>query len=253
MLKKGVKKAQVALFVIIAIILIAAIIIFLSLKPGIKKIPRVTEPQAYIEKCMKDAASEALELISKQGGSLEPRGYALYGNRKVAYLCYTRDYYTPCTNIYPMLKYHVENEITSYIFPKVRECVNTLERELIARGYVIKVDEDNINIVTTLIPRKVVIDANIPLTITKEETKKFEKFKATVLWPIYDHIILAQDIVNSEVEYGNYDQLSYMLYKPNVDIEKKRVGENTIYVVRDRGTGKRFLFAVRSYVMPPGF
>ncbi len=245
------KKAQVALFVIIAVVLVAIIALFLVLKPGMKVLPKVTEPQAYIEKCMKDSASEALNMLTKQGGSLNPMSYAMYENNKVSYLCYTTSYYSKCVNQQPMLKYNVENEITDYAIPKVQACISQLKTQLEKMGYSVKAG--SLSLTTSLQPKKVVIDALMPITISKEETKKFENYQATILSPIYEHAILAQEIVNSEIDYGDYDQLSYMLYMPNTDIEKKLAGENTVYVLRDRGNNQRFLFATRSYVMPPGF
>jgi hypothetical protein len=245
------KRAQVALFVIIAAVLVFGLILYFSIKPIIKVAPSVTEPQAYIEKCMKDAGSAALDMVSRQGGTVRPSGYAFYNSNKVDYLCYTSQYYMKCVNQKPMLKYHVENQIADYIYPKVAGCISTLKRELTSRGYEVK--SGSLNLVTKLVPKKFIIEAEVPITVTKEETKNFNKFQATILSPVYDQVILAQDIVNSEIEYGDYDQLSYMLYKPQVDIEKKSHGEDTIYILKDRGTEKRFLFAVRSYVMPPGF
>jgi hypothetical protein len=154
-------------------------------------------------------------------------------------------------NQQPMLKYNIENEITDYAIPKVQACISELKTQLEKMGY--SVTAGSLSLTTSLQPKKVVIDAAIPITISKEETKKFENYQATILSPLYEHAILAQEIVNSEVEYGDYDQLSYMLYMPNTDIEKKLAGEDTIYVLRDRGNNQRFLFATRSYVMPPGF
>lgn len=245
------KKAQVALFVIIAVVLIAVVALFLFLKPGMKVTAKVTDPQAYIEQCMQDSASDAVNTLSKQGGKLKPSGYALYEGNKISYLCYTNQYYSKCVNQQPMLKYSVEDEITSYTTPKVLACVTQLKSQLAKMGY--SVSAGSLSLSTTLQPKKVIIDALIPITISKEEAKNFNNFQAIILSPLYDQAMLAQDIVNSEINYGDYDQLSYMLYKPQTDIEKKSAGENTIYILKDRGNNQRFLFATRSYVMPPGF
>jgi hypothetical protein len=150
-----------------------------------------------------------------------------------------------------MLKYSVESEITDYVKPKVQQCLRNLKQQYEKRGY--SVDVGVMQLKTTLQPKKVVVDLNMPLTVKKEDTARYENFEAIVLHPIYDHIMLSQDIVNSETHYGDYDQLSYMLYNPKTSIDKKSTGENTIYILRDRNSDKRFLFAVRSYVMPPGF
>jgi len=245
------KRAQVTLFVIIAIAIVAGVLLLVSLKPELNHLTKEPEPSSYIEKCMRDSASEALDLLSTQGGTLKPTGYALYNNEKVSYLCYTSDYYSRCVNQQPMLKYSVESEITDYVKPKVQQCLRNLKQQYEKRGY--SVDVGVMQLKTTLQPKKVVVDLNMPLTVKKEDTARYENFEAIVLHPIYDHIMLSQDIVNSETHYGDYDQLSYMLYNPKTSIDKKSTGENTIYILRDRNSDKRFLFAVRSYVMPPGF
>lgn len=245
------KKAQAALFVIIAVVLVAVIVLLVFVKPGMKIAPKVTEPQAYIEKCVKDAASGALDLISLQGGSLQPYNYVNYAGNNVSYLCYTDYYYTKCVNQQPMLKYSIEEEITSYTAPKVQACVSQLKSQLEKKGY--SVLTGSLSLSTILQPKKVLIDASIPLTISREETKSFEKFQAIILSPLYDQAMLAQDIVNSEIKFGDFEQLSYMLYHQNIDIEKKMVGDSTTYILKDRGSSKKFLFAVRNYVLPAGF
>ena len=245
------KRAQVTLFVIIAIAIVAGVLLLVSLKPELNPLAKEPEPSSYIEKCMRDSASEALDLLSAQGGTLKPTGYALYNNEKVSYLCYTSDYYSRCVNQQPMLKYSVESEITDYVKPKLQQCISNLKQQYTKRGYTIETGVMQLK--TTLQPKKVVVELSMPLTLKKEEAKRYENFEAIVLHPIYDHIMLSQDIVNSETHYGDYDQLSYMLYRPQTSIDKKSQGENTIYILRDRNSDKRFLFAVRSYVMTPGF
>ena len=245
------KKAQTALFVIIAVVIVAGVSLFFFLREGINVAPKVTEPQQYIEKCMRDAGIDALKLLTKHGGNINPESYAMYGGEKIGYLCYTTDYYSKCVNQQPMLKYSVENEITGYTAQKVEACFSQLKQQLEKMGYSVK--SGNLQLQATLQPKKVVIDALLPLTIAKEETKSFEKFQAVILSPIYGQAILAQEIVNSEINYGDYDQLSYMLYHQNTDVEKKIAGDTTIYTLKERVSGQRFLFATRSYVMPPGF
>jgi hypothetical protein len=248
---RGNKGGQVALFVIVAIVLVAAILLFFALKPEVSPFAQQQEPSAYIEKCMRDSASNALDILSNQGGSLSPTGFALYDNNRVSYLCYTSDYYSRCVNQEPMLKYSVESEITDYVKPKLQQCIANLKQQYETKGY--KVEVGIMKLSTTLAPKKVIIDLDMPFTIVKEDSERYEKFQAIVLHPIYDHIMLSQDIVNSETSVGDFDQLGYMLYQPDTSVDKKTQGENTIYIIRDRNSEKRFLFAIRSYIMPPGF
>jgi hypothetical protein len=89
-----------------------------------------------------------------------------------------------------MLKYSVENEITGYTAQKVEACFSQLKLQLEKMGYAVK--SGNLQLQTTLQPKKVIIDVSMPLTISKEETKSFEKFQAVILSPIYGQAILAQ-------------------------------------------------------------
>jgi len=69
-----------------------------------------------------------LDMLSLQGGSLEPEHYILYENEKVEYLCYTNEYYKTCVVQQPMLKNHIEAEIKESIQERVTECFDNLEK-----------------------------------------------------------------------------------------------------------------------------
>ena len=248
--KKAQKKAQVTLVVIIAIVIVAAIIFIALYKPGIVIPPAITDPSSYIEKCSKDAASNAINLLSGQGGLIVPESYILYEGKRVSYLCYTTEYYKGCVNQQPLLKETVENEITERIKPEVQDCVNHVVSEYQGKGY--SVSAGSLNIETVLQPRKVLINVNVPLALTKAETVKYEKFNSIIAHPLYNFVMLSQDIVNSEAMYGDFDQLTYMLIHNDMSINKFRTGTSTIYNLQDRKTGKQFTFAVKSFETPGG-
>lgn len=247
------KRAQIAIFAIIAILLVAAIALLFYLKPELRSMGAELHPIAYIENCMRENAEVAIGMLGNQGGNLNPTGFVSYNSNRVAYLCYTTSYYSKCVNQDPLLKYSVESEITGYVYPKLQACLSNLKRSYEKKGY--SVDMGPQLIETSLQPKKVVVSLGMPLTLQKSggETKRYENFEAVLLSPIYDQVMLAQEIANSETRYGDFDQLTYMLYKPSTDIEKKSQGEATIYILTDRNSGKKFQFAIRSYIMPPGF
>ncbi|MFH0832002.1 MAG: hypothetical protein V1886_04030, partial [archaeon] len=157
MQKKGVfildSNGQVTLFTIIAIVVVSAVALLFFLKPGMSIAPKTTEPQAYIEKCMKDAGTEALSLLIKHGGALNPKAYVTYGGEKISYLCYTSDYYSKCVNQQPLLKYNIESEITGYSLPKLQQCISELKVQLEKKGY--SVTTGNLQLQATLQPKKV--------------------------------------------------------------------------------------------------
>ena len=252
--KKGSKRAQVTIFIIIAIIIVVVVgAFFIFFKPEFKPIPQVESPEAYIESCMKDAAKDAIDILDMHGGDIEPRHYFLYRDTKARYLCYTSLYYSACVNQEPMLKQHVENEISGYVMPKLKACVSSLKADFEKRGYGVETGTDNILLKASIQPKNVVISAEFEFTASKgEETVKSDRFEAVLKEQLYELIELASEIINQEIEFGYFEQVGYMILYPQRSVERDRVDETRIYTLGDRATGRQFRFAVRSYVLPAG-
>lgn len=249
--KKAEKRAQVTLFVIIAIVIVAAVVFLVLYKPSIAPAPTVEDPSSYIEKCSKDATSDAINTISMQGGLINPQNYILYDQQKVAYLCYTTEYYKGCVNQQPLLKETVEAQITEKIKPTVQKCVDNVVTEYKGKGYT--VTSGALSIETVLQPRKVYINVRDQIVLTKGEAVRYEKFNSILSHPLYAFVMLSNEIVNSEASEGDFDQLTYMLLHNDIDIDKKRTNVSTIYTLQDRKTNKQFVFAVKSWETPGGF
>jgi len=251
MLSRKGKKGQVTLFVIIGIVIAAGIGTYFAVRPRLAPAPIELSPEAFIEKCMSDNAGEAISKLSPQGGSLEPELYILYNNKTVEYLCYTNLYYTACQNQRPLLKEHVEAEITSYVKPRLQACISDLKEKKEAEGWTVTTGV--LTLTTTLMPKKIILEAEMPLTLRKgEQVISRNKFKTILSEPLYELVMLASEISNQEAHWGNFDQLGYMIFYRQYDIEKIRDREATIYTLRDRNSKLAFTFAVRGYVMPPG-
>jgi len=105
------KKAQVTIFIIIAIVIVGAALLFYFLIPKTETevVFDETNPQAYIQTCIEDKIKDTIEIISLQGGSIEPLPYFSYYDNEmkksysVEYLCYTSEYYVPCQIQRPFL------------------------------------------------------------------------------------------------------------------------------------------------------
>lgn len=253
------RRSQVTIFIIVAIILIAAVVgfflIFYKIKPQIFK-PSITEPQSYIDKCAKDAASEAIEIMMPQGGYIEPRNYRLYKNDKIAYLCYTNLFYKTCVMQEPVYIKHLEDEITEYIAPKIESCFQYLKEELEKQDY--KIDMGDMKTATELATKIVRINIERVFVMSKnEETRKFDLFKTAFNSPLYNLAITAIEIANQEAKYCNFEYLGYMVFYPEFNIDKKSVGQgqeaSKIYIIQDRYTGKKLNIAIRSCAIPAGF
>jgi len=246
------KKAQVTIFIIIALIIVVAIaLIFVVWRKPVTTVSPTTNPEAYIEKCIKDYTEEAVKILSEQGGDINPEGNVMYEGKNITYLCYNANFYQPCINQRPLLIEHIEKEITNYIKPKMQECFSSLRTELEKRGYAVELDE--MNATTELQTRKVIATIGRKLSITKQDTKKFEEFKAQVSWPLYDLAKIAMEIANQEARYCNFDILGFMIIYPEYNVEKFRTGNSdNIYTLKEVASGKEFTFAIRSCVMPAG-
>lgn len=252
-----IKRGQVTIFIIIAILLVVAIVLFFYLlrQRNIDTQLRLS-PVNYIESCTKDAVEEAVNIMLPQAGYLNPENYKMYENNKVAYLCYNKNYYQACINQEPVYIEHLQNEIASYIKPKIDECFYSLQLELEKRGD--RVETGSLSISTEIVPHQIRININKKFEISKnQESQKYEEFKIRKISPLFDLANVAREIVNQESKYCNFEHLGYMLFYPRFDIDKKSVGQgetaSKIYIIGDRASGKKLYIAIRSCAIPAGF
>ena len=152
-----------------------------------------------------------------------------------------------------MLKQHIENEISGYVMPKLKSCASSLKADFEKRGYAVKANTSSILMETSIQPENVVIDAEFEFSASKgEENIKSDKFEAELKEPLYDLVVLAGEIVNQEVTWGNFNIDGYMMLYPKHKVERDKINEIRIYTLTDRATQRQFRFAVRGYVLPAG-
>lgn len=250
---KKLKKAQVTIFIILGlIIIIGFLIVFLLIYPPEITIIDEDNPQAYIESCTKNAVDDALEILTKQGGDIDPKGHITYNSEKISYLCFNTNYFEPCINQRPLLVEHIENEINDYIRPVIAECFNEIETELKKTN---DIKTSDMSLKTRLTSRNIAVDIEKKFEIEKgENVRDFKDFRVVIANPIYDLADIAMEIVNQESRFCNFDELGFMILHPEYDITKFITGEtNIIYTVKERSTGQKFVFVVRSCKLPPGF
>jgi len=253
MVEKMRKKAQVTIFIILALILVVSIVlVFLLIKRPDVSVGDDENPQAYIESCVNEAVEESVEILLKNGGDLEPKGGLLHDGKEITFLCYNKEYYKPCVNQRPMLVEHMEDEITSYIKPRVSNCFQSLESQLESRYDVVT---GTMELETKLQKGKVVVDIKKDFKMTRgDKIQSFSEFETSLVSPIYDLSKVAMEISNQEAEYCNFDSLGFMIIYPKYDINKLRTGDSdTVYKVEDITTNQEFKFAIRSCALPAGF
>jgi len=254
MIKNKNKKAQITIFIILALILVVGIIFIFLLRQGSKiEVADEENPQSFIESCTRDAVEEAVSVLSEQGGGIIPEGSTMFKGKNITYLCYNANFYEPCIMQRPDLITHIETEIVSYIKPRVNNCFQVLKAELEPR-YEVEIDE-NWDLTTKLMPNIIEININRDFKMQRgDSVRNFDVFKIKVMHPMYNLAEVAMEIANQEAIYCNFDTLGYMIFYPDYDLDKFRPGKgDVIYQLKHIPTNQRFVFAIRSCALPPGF
>lgn len=259
------KRGQVAIFIIIAVVLVGAVALLLILGRG--SIPEIGQddevnPEKYLENCLDEDLSNTIEKISLQGGSLNGAlniSFLLEGDSDpvdISYLCYTRDYGEVCINQNPGLIYSMEREIEGHLKKEVEGCFNNFIFYLEERGHSVDDDSRDYSGFRVLImPERILltIDATIAAsrrgTTTRYEDNTFQKTTN-----IHELAIMAQEIVNKETtspdcDFDHFDMISY----PDFDVKKHPTPDvSTVYIMEYKPTGEEFRFATRGCVRHPG-
>lgn len=248
------KRSQVTLFIIIAIVAVALIVLIYMFWPdiqgGVGIVP--STPQGYIQDCMEEEMAKVVETISLQGGSLNPENSINYLGNEVEYLCYNEEYYLRCVMQQPMLKSHIEDEIENAIRVKTDECFNALQESYEGKGYSVNLVRGDYDV--ELLPRQVSATFNYPLTLTKQDTERYPSFRVDLSNNLYELVMVATSILNWEARYGDAETTTYMDYYPDLKVEKQKQSDgSTIYILTNRDTGNKFQFASRSIAWPPGY
>ena len=249
------KRGQITIFIIIAIAIVG-LIAFLFLIPGGPKLFQKGEliPTDYLSECVEDDLREAVELLAKNGGYREMDGSVSYLGDEIKYLCYSSEYFQPCSVQQPFIKNKFENELEELLRPKAEECAKSLIQEFGRRGYSISSQKTpSVNVST--IPSKIRVEFFTPMTITKEGSSQIiEKYDAELDSEMYNLLFIASSIIDFEATFGDSETTNYMAYYPDLKIEKTKLSdESTIYILTNVVTEEEFRFASRSYAWAPGY
>jgi hypothetical protein len=262
MIKKGERKGQVTIFIIIAVLIIAlAILIYLYYPKIIASFSTETKnPASMIQECIQEQIEDNVQIISLQGGNYVVDSNSGYFYKKeedsegkyVKYLCYTSQDLQKCISQEPFLTEHVEAEILNSISTEVDNCFNNMVRSYDNKGYEVNLKRGEAYV--EIIPNLISTNLNSTLTLTKaDETQTYRNFNIDLNSNLYDILEVAKNIIIWEMNVGDSLPEAYMYNNPNLRVEKHRKGDDTkIYVLTDINTEESFRFAVRSIAAPVG-
>ena len=244
------KRSQLTIFIIVAILVVAIVALFFAF-PKLRTavgIEKLETPENFIQTCLQDAIKENVEIISSQGGSLEPSLSVLYNDEKIQYLCYTPQKYQACVVQVPFLEKHIEDEIKNSIKEDVDFCFNSLKENYDDRGYIASLKPGEI--IVELLPQKIVTTINTEFVFSKDgTTQRRETFRVVLNNNLYELVAIAQSIMNSEISFGGGVEQFYMELYTDIKIELLRpfTEDTTIYILTDRNTQDKFKFAFQSW------
>lgn len=252
------KKGQLTIFIILAIAIVV-IVTLLFLERGNLPISITPEtPISQIKSCIignenqGDSLKSLIVKLSNQGGTLVPKNYFLYQDNKIEYLCYTEEIYKECVMQKPLLKNDIERELKDELASKIDKCLENFKNSYQSKGYEVSFKKPKVSV--ELIPKTVVVSLeNVDLKISKEKTEIYKTIKADFVSKIYNFAMISSSIINLEARYGDSETMIYMINYPSMRVEKKKQSDGTaVYILTDKETNEKFMFASKSLVLPPG-
>lgn len=248
------KRGQVTIFIIIALAIVVLGILIYMFYPQIKSNlgAESKNPSAFLQECIEGKIIDTIEILSLQGGGINPEHYIIYDNSKIEYLCYTNEYYKLCVMQRPLLDNYIEEEIKREIEKEVQGCFEDLQKSFENRGYEVELKSGDFDV--ELNPGQIVVNFNHSLILIKETSEVYDSLMVVVNNNLYQLVSVATNILNWEAQVGDAETTLYMNAYHDLKVEKKKQTDgSTIYILTNRNTGDKFQFASRSVAWPPGF
>jgi len=245
------KRGQVTIFIIVAIIIVFGIIAFFSFSNF--SFSTNSQKSLYIESCIENELQDSLAELALNAGQINPSFTTMYMDENISIVCYTSEYYKPCVVQQPFLKQTFEDSLNKVMKPKIESCYETGIDELKSKGY--NVVSGKLSYDIKINPDGTIkVELKAPTTISSDEdtTARVENFEIIMASNLYEVITVANSILQFETHYGDAEVSSFMLYYPDLKIEKiRRDGGIRIYVITSEEI--EYKIASRSYAWPAGY
>ncbi len=257
------KKGQVTIFIIAGILIVAIVLLFFFLKSRGEEPPQGTaSPESILETCLKQDVYDAVDLISMQGGSIDPNDPYInfkFTNEpapaKIGYLCYTSGEGNCKPQSGSIFEYN-EDELKKYLNISIRNCFNSLGREIEKQGFTVDATYKGYDL--DIEYKKIIIKIKGEITTTKAD-KVITKKDIKVEFPssLYEILIFpVHNIIKAEAFLWDchFDYIKYERDYPEFNIELFTTGEGVnIYTITHGQTNERYRFATRSCVRGAGY
>lgn len=204
------RKAQITLFIIIAIIIVALTILaffyFKPFKPLVELVkPDITKPvYDNLKSCIQEKAIEGLFDIGKQGGYYNissPFGY--YYEISIPF------FFRSGKSLLPSLTF-LEGEFSQHIINKVNECLTNLSK-FEQQGYEIKTDTNKTSMIVHF-DERITIKVNYSAMVSKDSTKVLLKpLKLDIDFNFIEKYSLIRQIIEEQEKTPNSLPLLFIM------------------------------------------
>ncbi|MBX4212402.1 hypothetical protein KW787_03045 [Candidatus Pacearchaeota archaeon] len=249
----GNKRAQMTIWIILALTLVASMILFFTVEKKITTAPsEILDPRLQIEQCTKEGINDIVSRMLPQGGFTDPKNTKLYKNINVSYLCENIGFYKTCINQHPLLLNEMKDEIKTLLAQKLEDCFSNIDRNYRSRNA--EIETGPLSVDVNMAPGRIYVDINRSMTISQRGTSKtFDRYAVEVLNPAYDLASVAMEIASQEAKYCYFEYVGYMMLYPRFLISKNALPDSTkIYTIKDKLSGGEMNIAIRSCAIPQG-
>jgi hypothetical protein len=248
------KSGQVTIFIVIAIVIVAAILI--AYLGGWLKVEQSTtnNPKQYMESCILNSIKtiEKSILESNTYPNFNSSNYILFKNEKIPYLCVASEFYKPCIPQDPALFSRLKKLMENKVAVDTTICLNKLYKDLDSENYQITKKSGEVKLDIT--PDEIIATLNETIYFVKgENSYSISGFQSDYQTKIYEMLKLEQTIVNYESTFCEFNKMNWMNSYPSVIISRDMTSDQTkVYTLKDRLTDRQIKFAIKTCVLPAG-
>jgi len=178
------KRGQLTIFIIVAILIVGAVVLFFVFRGGIQKEkplnPEVAPIQNFVQTCLDDSLEEVVFMVGENGGYRFPENVFEFEGKEHAYYLVNGNNYMPS-------KIQVEKEISDDLNAKIFICTNYFSD---FPDY--EITQGNLESSVKILEDKIILEMRYPLTIKKGESVSIlEDFKTEIpvrLGLVYDSV-----------------------------------------------------------------
>jgi len=247
------KRAQVTLFIILAIVIVASLLFFFFSDKFNSDSINTNNPQSFFDKCIKDSIRESENtLLNSNGFTKVEDNFILYNKEKIPYLCTTSEFYTSCTPQEPAFLSSIQTIMENKVSRDTENCLVSFTKDMESKGYQLTKEKSNVTL--TIRKGEISVEMGKPIFLKKDETStEIPPIKVYYSSSLFDLVKTAQTIVNYESSLCEFDLLNWQKYENQIQIARFRTSDQTkIYTLTDRNSEKQIKFAIKTCVMPAG-